>query len=110
MSLASGMGGDLQRELLRRLAGASDDVAGPMAEATVLSNKYQLIGIHGGLIVTEGLLNCRPIQYVDYLGLLFIPWNIVGVLLFIIIIPAVAKERQTTSFNLYSHHSISPPN
>lgn len=41
-------------------------------------NKYQLIGIHGGAIVTEGLLNCMSIEYVDYLGLLAVAWNILG--------------------------------
>lgn len=43
-----------------------------------LMDKYALIGIHGGLIVSQGLLNCMPIHYVDYLGLLAVVWNILG--------------------------------
>lgn len=63
-----------------------------------LLNKYQLIGIHGGLIVSQGLLNCMPIQYLDYFGLLAVAWNVLGVFVLIILIPSVAIRRQSASF------------
>ncbi|KAG0566559.1 hypothetical protein KC19_7G072400 [Ceratodon purpureus] len=63
-----------------------------------LMNKYVLIGVHGGLILLQGLINCMPIQYVDFFGLLAVVWNVVGAFVLIILIPSVAIKRQTASF------------
>jgi hypothetical protein len=58
-----------------------------------LMNKYVLIGVHGGLIFLQGLLNCMPIRYVDYLGLLAVVWNILGEMVYLCISSQFVHEN-----------------
>ncbi|KAG0630375.1 hypothetical protein M758_1G174100 [Ceratodon purpureus] len=69
-----------------------------------VANKYVVIGIHGGILISHALVNSFSIRWVSYLGTLAAFWNILGVFVLIILIPAVAHERQTfkavfTTFN-----------
>lgn len=67
-------------------------------------NKYEVVATNAAILFSSGLLNCLPIKYVDYLGLLSAAWNFLGTFLLIILIPAVAKERQTFAFVFTSFH------
>lgn len=61
-------------------------------------NKYEVIGIHGGILFLHALINSLQIHWLSYLGTLGAAWNIIGVFVLIILIPAVAIERQSASF------------
>ncbi|KAG0583556.1 hypothetical protein M758_3G147700 [Ceratodon purpureus] len=61
-------------------------------------SRNQIVGVHGGLLVSLGLLNSFPIQWLDYIGLFSVVWQLIGTAFLIVIIPAVAKERQSASF------------
>ncbi|KAG0581342.1 hypothetical protein KC19_4G243800 [Ceratodon purpureus] len=69
-----------------------------------LMNKYQMVATNAAILFSTGLLNCLPIGYLDYLGLFSAAWNFVGTFLLIVVIPAVATERQTFSFVFTSFH------
>lgn len=78
-----------------------------------LMGKYQLIGVHAAILFSTGLLNCLPIQYIHYLSLFAAAWNLVGTAVLIVLIPAVATERQSASFVFTSFHvptDLSLPN
>lgn len=40
--------------------------------------KNQIVAVHGGLLVSLGLLNSFPIQLLDYIGLFAVVWQIIG--------------------------------
>lgn len=41
-------------------------------------NKYEVVATNAAILFSSGLLNCLPIKYVDYLGLLSAAWNFLG--------------------------------
>uniref|UniRef100_A0A7I4BHT7 OTU domain-containing protein n=1 Tax=Physcomitrium patens TaxID=3218 RepID=A0A7I4BHT7_PHYPA len=63
-----------------------------------LMNKYEVVGINGVILFSTGLLNCMPIQYLDYLSPFSAAWQLIGTFLLIIILPSVATKRQSISF------------
>lgn len=69
-----------------------------------LLSKYEMVGLHAAILFSAALINCLPIQYIDYLSLFAAAWNIIGTTVLTIIIPVVATERQTTSFVFTSFH------
>ncbi|KAG0615789.1 hypothetical protein M758_5G067200 [Ceratodon purpureus] len=68
--------------------------------------RNQIVAIIAALLVSQGLLNCLPIQILDYLGLFAVAWNVIGAFVLIIIIPTVATKRQTASFVFTSFNVI----
>ena len=38
----------------------------------------QIVAVHGALLVSQGLLNCFPIQLLDYVGLFAVAWQVIG--------------------------------
>lgn len=40
--------------------------------------KNQIVAVHGGLLVSQGLINSLPIQVLDYLGLFAVTWQVLG--------------------------------
>lgn len=41
-------------------------------------SRNQIVGVHGGLLVSLGLLNSFPIQWLDYIGLFSVVWQLIG--------------------------------
>ncbi|XP_073388875.1 amino-acid permease BAT1 homolog isoform X2 [Physcomitrium patens] len=52
-----------------------------------VANKYVVIGIHGGILLSHALINSLSISWLSYFG----------VFVLIVLIPAVAKEHQSLS-------------
>lgn len=73
-------------------------------EGGYVMNKYQMIGMHAAILFSTGLINCLPILCLHYLSLFAAAWNLVGTALLIVLIPAVATERQSASFVFTSFH------
>ncbi|CAL0316405.1 unnamed protein product [Lupinus luteus] len=62
-----------------------------------VASKYEIIALHGGILVLHGILNSLPISLLSFLGQLGAAWNFLGVFL-MILIPCVATERASASF------------
>ncbi len=45
-----------------------------------VANKYVVIGIHGGILVAQAIINSFPIHWISYLGTFAAAWNILGML------------------------------
>lgn len=60
--------------------------------------KNQCVAVHASLLLSQGLLNCLTIQYLDYLGLLAVAWNFLGAIVLIILVPSMAMDRQSAKF------------
>ncbi|KAH7424845.1 hypothetical protein KP509_11G027600 [Ceratopteris richardii] len=63
-----------------------------------MASKYEVIGIHGGLLFIHAVLNSLPIGWLAHLGMLSAVWNIVGVFFLMIIIPVVSPRKATSEF------------
>ncbi|CAN8316088.1 unnamed protein product [Cochlearia groenlandica] len=59
---------------------------------------YVVIGIHGGILFIHALLNSLPISVLSFIGQVAALWNLLGVLVLMLLIPLVSKERATTEF------------
>ena len=45
-----------------------------------LVSKYVVVGLHGAILFSHGLINCLPIHLMAYLGTLAAAWNVIGML------------------------------
>nr|GMD23494.1 amino-acid permease BAT1 homolog [Ipomoea batatas] len=61
------------------------------------ASKYIVIAIHGGLLLSQAILNSLPISLLSFLGQIAAAWNIFGVFLLMILVPLVAKERASAN-------------
>nr|GMD26657.1 amino-acid permease BAT1 homolog isoform X2 [Ipomoea batatas] len=66
------------------------------------ASKYIVIAIHGGLLLSQAILNSLPISLLSFLGQIAAAWNIFGVFLLMILVPLVAKERASAKF-VFTH-------
>ncbi|KAJ4818103.1 Amino-acid permease BAT1-like protein [Rhynchospora pubera] len=66
------------------------------------ASKYLVLGFHGALLVSHGIINSLPIQVLALFGKLGALWNVLGVFVLMALIPAVATERATAKF-VFTH-------
>lgn len=62
------------------------------------ASKYVVIGFHGGILLLHAIINSLPISVLSFFGQLAALWNLVGVVVLMILIPCVAKERASAKF------------
>ncbi|XP_059655459.1 amino-acid permease BAT1-like [Cornus florida] len=62
------------------------------------ASKYVVIAIHGGILLVHAILNSLPISWLSLFGQLAAAWNLIGVLVLMVLIPTVAKEKASTEF------------
>ncbi|URD75712.1 Amino acid permease [Musa troglodytarum] len=67
-----------------------------------LASKYMVIGFHGGILLIHAILNSLPITLLSLFGQIAAAWNIMGVFVLMIAIPAVATERASVKF-VFTH-------
>ncbi|CAO1947220.1 unnamed protein product [Urochloa humidicola] len=67
-----------------------------------MASKYVVLAIYGAILVIHGLMNSLPIQYMALFGHLGTFWNAAGIVVLVILIPAVAKERASLEF-IFTH-------
>ncbi|XP_059452028.1 amino-acid permease BAT1 homolog isoform X2 [Corylus avellana] len=66
------------------------------------ASKYVVIGIHGVILLLHAIINSLSISWLSFFGQLAAGWNIIGVFVLMILIPAVAKERASAKF-VFTH-------
>ncbi|CAL4972185.1 unnamed protein product [Urochloa decumbens] len=71
-----------------------------------MASKYVVLAIYGAILVIHGLINSLPIQYMAWFGQLGAFWNAAGIIVLVILIPAVAKERASAGF-IFTHFNYS---
>jgi hypothetical protein len=49
------------------------------ANGGYLINKYQVLAIHGGLLLLHAALNNLPVHWLAHLGVVAVAWNIIGI-------------------------------
>ncbi|XP_048135945.1 amino-acid permease BAT1 homolog isoform X1 [Rhodamnia argentea] len=62
------------------------------------ASKYVVIGFHGGILLLHAIMNSFPISVLSFFGQLAAAWNLLGVVVLMILIPCVAKERASAKF------------
>ncbi|KAI8539018.1 hypothetical protein RHMOL_Rhmol09G0148400 [Rhododendron molle] len=62
------------------------------------ASKYEVIGIHGGILLLHAIINSLPISCLSLLGWLGAACNILSVFVLMIVIPTVATERASPKF------------
>ncbi|KAI4385917.1 hypothetical protein MLD38_003904 [Melastoma candidum] len=62
------------------------------------ASKYVVIAFHGGILLLHAILNSLPISWLSFLGQLAAAWNLLGVVVLMVLIPTVAKERASAKF------------
>ncbi|XAR72304.1 hypothetical protein NMG60_11018896 [Bertholletia excelsa] len=62
------------------------------------ASKYIVIAFHGGILLLHAIINSLPISWLSFFGQLAALWNLIGVLVLMILIPTVAKERASAKF------------
>ncbi|KAM0891634.1 hypothetical protein ACQ4PT_026275 [Festuca glaucescens] len=67
-----------------------------------LASKYVVLAIYALILFLHGLINNLPIHCLSWFGHLGAFWNITGILVLAILIPAVAKERASVGF-IFTH-------
>ncbi|CAM0885242.1 unnamed protein product [Alopecurus aequalis] len=67
-----------------------------------LASKYVVLAIYGLVLFLHGLINNLPIHWLSWFGYLGAFWNVAGILVLAILIPAVAKERASVEF-IFTH-------
>ncbi|MCO5608156.1 hypothetical protein L7F22_062362 [Adiantum nelumboides] len=60
--------------------------------------KYEVIGIHGGILFIHAAMNSLPIGWLAHLGTFSVVWNVLGVFVLMILVPTVSPTKATSSF------------
>ncbi|KAJ3694091.1 hypothetical protein LUZ60_009571 [Juncus effusus] len=63
-----------------------------------MASKYLVTGFHGLILVSQGIINSLPINYLAFFGNLGAIWNFLGIFVLMILIPTVATERASMKF------------
>ncbi|KAJ3694090.1 hypothetical protein LUZ60_009570 [Juncus effusus] len=63
-----------------------------------MASKYMVIGFHGLILVSQGLINSLSIKFLALFGYLGAIWNFLGILVLMILIPTVATKRASVKF------------
>ncbi|XP_047321388.1 amino-acid permease BAT1 homolog isoform X1 [Impatiens glandulifera] len=67
-----------------------------------VGSKYVVIGIHGVILLLHAIINSLPITLLSMFGQLAAAWNLLGVFVLMILVPAVAKEKASAKF-VFTH-------
>ncbi|CAL5012298.1 unnamed protein product [Urochloa decumbens] len=67
-----------------------------------IASKYVVLAIYGVILILHGLLNSLPIHCLSWFCQLGAFWNLAGVFILTVLIPAVAKERASLEF-IFTH-------
>ncbi|KAF8646978.1 hypothetical protein HU200_065491 [Digitaria exilis] len=70
-----------------------------------MASKYVVLAMYGAILVIHGLINSLPIQYMAWVGQLGAFWDVAGMFVLVIVIPAVAKERASAGF-IFTHFNV----
>ncbi|KAJ0971588.1 hypothetical protein J5N97_019547 [Dioscorea zingiberensis] len=62
------------------------------------ASKYEVLGIHGGVLLIHAILNNASITCLSFLGMFAAAWNVFGVFVLMILIPSVATQRASPEF------------
>ncbi|KAF7021219.1 hypothetical protein CFC21_034204 [Triticum aestivum] len=63
-----------------------------------LASKYEVIAIHAAILLSHALINSLPIAWLSFFGQFAAAWNMLGVFVLMIAVPAVATERASAKF------------
>ncbi|KAH9306378.1 hypothetical protein KI387_010782, partial [Taxus chinensis] len=66
------------------------------------ASKYVVICFHGGILLSHAILNSLPITWLSFVGTLSAAWNVLGVFVLMILIPAVAPKKASAKF-IFEH-------
>lgn len=66
------------------------------------ASKYVVICFHGGVLLIHGIINSLSITWLSFFGQLGAAWNVIGVFVLMILIPAVATEKANLKF-VFTH-------
>ncbi|CAN6469951.1 unnamed protein product [Victoria cruziana] len=66
------------------------------------ASKYIVICFHGGILLIHAILNSLPISWLSLFGQIAAAWNILGVFVLMILIPAVATQRASAKY-VFTH-------
>ncbi|XP_078175033.1 amino-acid permease BAT1 homolog isoform X2 [Carex rostrata] len=67
-----------------------------------MASKYLVLGFHGLILISQGIINSLSIKYLAFFGYLGALWNFLGVFALMILIPTVATERASAKF-VFTH-------
>ncbi|KAI4373263.1 hypothetical protein MLD38_011405 [Melastoma candidum] len=62
------------------------------------ASKYVVVAFHGGILLLHAVINSLPISWLSLFGQLAAGWNLLGVVLLMVLVPVVAKERASPEF------------
>jgi uncharacterized membrane protein YeaQ/YmgE (transglycosylase-associated protein family) len=60
-------------------------------------SKATVLGIYAGILVSHALLNTFGVNWLNFLNSLSVVWQVVGTVVLIVMIPAVAPTHQSAS-------------
>ncbi|XBI25190.1 hypothetical protein VPH35_050165 [Triticum aestivum] len=63
-----------------------------------LASKYEVIAIHAAILLSHAVINSLPIAWLSFFGQFAAAWNMLGVFVLMIAVPAVATERASAKF------------
>ncbi|KAL6613816.1 hypothetical protein ACP70R_036086 [Stipagrostis hirtigluma subsp. patula] len=67
-----------------------------------MASKYVVLAIYSVILILHGLINSLSIHWLSWFGQLGAFWNVAGVFVLTILVPAVAKERASMEF-MFTH-------
>ncbi|XBI18066.1 hypothetical protein VPH35_059955 [Triticum aestivum] len=67
-----------------------------------LASKYVVIAFHAAILLSHALINSLPISWLSFFGQFAAAWNMLGVFVLMIAVPAVATERASAKF-VFTH-------
>ncbi|RCV26117.1 hypothetical protein SETIT_5G219700v2 [Setaria italica] len=67
-----------------------------------LASKYVVIAFHAAILISHAVLNSLPITVLSFFGQFAAAWNMLGVFVLMIAVPAVATERASAEF-VFTH-------
>lgn len=60
-------------------------------------NKATVLGIYAAILVCHGLLNTFGVNWLSFLNTVSVAWHVVGTVVLVILLPAVAPTHQPAS-------------
>jgi amino acid transporter len=67
-----------------------------------LASKYVVIAFHAAILLSHAVINSLPITVLSFFGQFAAAWNMLGVFVLMIAVPAVATERASAEF-VFTH-------
>ncbi|XP_039848168.1 amino-acid permease BAT1 homolog isoform X3 [Panicum virgatum] len=67
-----------------------------------LASKYVVIAFHAAILLSHAVINSLPITVLSFFGQFAAAWNMLGVFVLMVAVPAVATERASAEF-VFTH-------